>query len=226
MDATLAAPATGQEIPEDFVRDLSREERLTIRRCLTVLGVLVTLGMAGGAFSLYLVNHAPLLLVALSPIGRHLVLVAPTVDPVAFTFVGTTRRMLFYTASFFLGRALGPKGFAWLEMRAARFARWIRWLEGVFNRAPSVVVFCLPGPAVSSIAGSAGMAPRRFLLLASAGLVVRMILIVLFGEWMREPIEAILAWIDRYWIPGTVLMVAGVLAYRYRRKRGVVVEPA
>ena len=33
------------------------------------------------------VNEAPLLLIALSPLGRHLVLVAPTVDPIAFLAV-------------------------------------------------------------------------------------------------------------------------------------------
>jgi heme A synthase len=52
-----------------------------------------------------------------------------------------------------------------------------------------------------------------------------MVLIIAFGEWLREPIEAILEWIDRYWIPGTVVMVSGVLVYRWFRKRGAVAEP-
>jgi len=226
IDATLPAPSMGrQEIPEEIAAQLSREERLMVRRCLMVLGSLATLGMIGSASWMYLVNHAPLLLIAMSPIGRHLILVAPTVNPLAFILVGAGRRMLFYLASFQLGRALGPKGLEWLEMRAKRFARWVRWLEGLFNRSPRAVVFFLPGPIMSSIAGSSGMPMRQFGWLSAGALVFRMILIITFGEWMREPIEAILEWIDRYWIPGTVVMVAGVLVYRRFRKRGVVVEP-
>ena len=226
MDATPLPPSAGrQEIPKGIADQLSDEERLMVRRCLMVLGSLATLGMIGTASWMYLVNHAPLLLIAMSPIGRHLILVAPTVNPVAFTLVGGGRRMLFYLASFHLGRALGPKGLEWLEMRAKRFARWVRWLEGLFNRAPRAVVFFLPGPIMSSIAGSSGMPARQFGWLSAGALVLRMILIITFGEWLREPIEAILEWIDRYWIPGTVVMVTGVLVYRWFRKRGVVAEP-
>ncbi len=54
---------------------LSPERRRIVGRCLSVLGALSTCAMIGVAFSLYLVNHQPLLLIALSPLGRHLVLV-------------------------------------------------------------------------------------------------------------------------------------------------------
>jgi len=221
-EAPTAERGASGEIPGDIRSRLGPEQLRTIRRSLTVLGVLGTGSMLGGAFSLYLVNHWPLLLIGLSPIGRHLVLVAPTVDPFAFIAVGTTRRLLFYLGSFHLGRALGPAGLEWLERRWARAARFIRWLERLFAFAPRTAVFLLPGPAMSTIAGTAGMAPRVFTPIVVGGLVLRMVTIVYFAEWLREPIEWLLAWIDVYWVPGTVVLVTGIAIHqcvRWRRRR-------
>lgn len=195
---------------------LSSEDRRVARLSLMALGVLSAGSMLGVAFSLYLVNHQPLLLVGLSPLGRHLWLVAPIVDPVALVLVLVTRRMLFYLASFHLGRALGPQGILWVEARAARFGRFVRWIERLFGRASHAVVLTMTGPTVSALAGISGMRVTVFLALATAGLVARVVIVILLAEEIRAYIEAVLAWIDRYWIPGTVLMVAGVLAYRWR----------
>ena len=83
-----------EEIPPGILAHLGPDERRTVRRCLSVLALLSSASLAGVASWLYLVNHAPLLLIALSPIGRHLILVAPIVDPVSFVFVGVGRRPL------------------------------------------------------------------------------------------------------------------------------------
>lgn len=198
-------------------------ERLRLtRRSLGVLAVLSGLGMLGTASSLYLVNHHPLLLIALSPLGRNLILVAPIVDPFAFVVVGVLRRGAFYLACFQLGRALGPAGVQWLEARAARFARFVRWLEDLFARAPRFVVLTFAGPTVSMLAGMSAMPARTYVLLAFASLVSRLLVILAFGEVLREPIEWVLAWIDEYWVPGTVVLVLGMLVYqgwRVRRAR-------
>lgn len=175
--------------------------------------------MTGSASSLYLVNHYPLLLIALSPLGRHLVLVAPIVDPVAFVGVAVLRRMAFYLACFQLGRALGPTGVVWLEVRAARFARFVRWVERLFARWSRTVVLLGTGPTVSALAGMSGMPLQLYTGLALVGLVVRMLLLLAFAEMLREPIEWLLALIDEYWVPGTALLVAGTLAYQWRRIR-------
>jgi membrane protein DedA with SNARE-associated domain len=210
-----SAPAPAVDTPIGIALD--PDARAAIRRCLTLLGVLGSGSMLGVAFSLYLVNHYPLLLVALSPLGRHLVLVAPTVDPLAFIAVATTRRLLFYLGCFFLGRALGPSGIVWLERRAARMARFVRWLERLFRRVGYPALVFLPGPTMSTIAGSSGMKPRTFAALATLGLVLRMIVVIGFAEWLRTPIEALLALIDAYWMQGTVVLVAGIALYQWRR---------
>lgn len=195
--------------------------RLT-RRSLAALAVLSALGMTGTASSLYLVNHYPLLLIALSPLGRNLVLVAPVVDPFAFLTVGVLRRGAFYLACFQLGTGLGPAGVQWLEARARRFARLVRWLEDLFGKAPRLVILFFAGPTVSMLAGMSAMPLRTYVPLALASLVGRLLLILAFGEVFREPIEVVLAWIDEYWVPGTVVLVLGMAIYqgwRMRRSR-------
>jgi hypothetical protein len=190
-----------------------------VQRSLSVLGILSVGSMAGAASSLYLVGHFPLLLIALSPLGRHMLLVAPIVDPVAFVVVAVLRRMAFYLACFQLGRGLGPTGVLWLEARAARFARFVRWVERLFARAPHLVVLVMAGPTTSGLAGIAGIRTLPFVLLATASLVARMLLVLGFAELLREPIERLLAWIDEYWLPGTLVLALGTIAYQWLRLR-------
>ncbi len=208
------------ELPPDIAAGLSPEARRTAKRCLTVLGVLGAGSLVGVMSSLYLATHYPLLLIALSPIGRHLILVAPVVNPWAFVAVGVGRRTSFYLPCFFLGRALGPAALKWLDSQSPGLARFVRWLERLFVRAPHVVVFLLPGPAMSTIAGDSGMRSGVFVPILVAGLVARLLIVLWIGDWLRGPIEAVLAWIKEYWVPGTVVMVVGTLAYqRWQRAR-------
>ncbi len=197
---------------------LTAEQRRILRLSLTAMGVMSTGSMLGVAFSLYLVNHYPLLLVALAPLGRHVWLVAPIVDPIAFVAVVATRRMFFYTASFHLGRSLGPHGIPWIERRAAWFGRFVRWLERLFSRASRTVVFAMAGPTVSALAGTSPMRGRVFATWAASGLVVRLLIVIGVATWLRPYIEVVLAWIDRYWIPGTVVMVVLVAIYAWKRR--------
>jgi membrane protein DedA with SNARE-associated domain len=214
-ESIRSKPLATDELPPELAARLSPEDRRLAARSLSLMGLLGACSMVGVAFSLYLINHYPLLLVAMSPIGRHLVLAAPNVDPLAFVLVAGGRRLLFYVASYHLGTALGPAGLIWLELRMARLARFVRWLERIFERWSYAVLVLTPGPTVSSLAGIARMPLRVFLPLVSVGLMLRTVLVVLFASWLREPIEALLELIDAYWVPGTLLMVLGVLVYRW-----------
>jgi membrane protein DedA with SNARE-associated domain len=212
------APSGGPGPDPERAWLLDPERRRTVRFCVSTLATLSTLSLTGVAFWLYLVNHQPLLLVAMSPIGRHLLLVAPTVDPFAFVVVVVVRRMLFYLASFHLGRALGPAGISWIEARAAHFGRFVRWLERIFLRASYPIVFLFSGPTLSALAGVSGMRPRTFAALAASGLVVRAILVIAVAASVRGYIELVLAWIDDHWVPGTVAMLVLVALYLWRRR--------
>ena len=224
MDAptTESSPARRgpTELPPEIAAGLTPESRRIAKRCLTVLAVLGAASLAGVMSSLYLATHYPLLLIALSPIGRHLILVAPVVSPWVFVAVAVSRRAAFYLPCFFLGRALGPAALQWLDAQMSGIARFVRWLERLFVRAPHAVVFALPGPAMSTIAGDSGMRTVVFVPILVAGLMARMLIVIWIGEWLRGPIETILAWIKEYWVPGTVVMVAATLVYqRWQRSR-------
>ena len=183
------------------------------------LAILSAGSLAGASSSLYLVNHHPLLLALLSPIGRHLILVAPLIDPVVFVLAVSARRMLFYLASYSLGQALGPPGLVWIEARARMFGRFVRWLEPIFQRYGHAVVLFAVGPTTSAFAGIYGMPVRTFTALAIPSLILRMTLIVYLAEWFEAPIRALLAWIDLYWVEGTVILVALIGGYQFHTWR-------
>ena len=129
------------------------------------------------------------------------------------------RQLAFYFASFEHGSAMGPAGIVWLEQRAKGFARWVRWLERLFQRASYAVVLCATGPTISALAGSSGMNRWVFRILAGAGLVIRMSLIVWFAEWFEQPIEWLLALADEYWKPGTAVLLGVAAGYQWLRFR-------
>ena len=49
--------------------------------------------------------------------------------------------------------------------------------------------------------------------------MIRTSFTIVFAEWLREPIEALLEVIDEYWMPGTFVLVLFVLGYRWWLKR-------
>ena len=198
---------------------LSAEDRRVIRICLALLGVMATGSLVGVAFSLYLVEEAPLLLVALSPLGRHVVLAVPNADPLALLAVGVTRRLCFFTACFYLGRALGPVGLVWLESKAQRAARWVRLLERLFQRYGAAMVLLFCGPTIATLAGIARMRAPLFAVLATLSLFFRIVILISFGEILQAPIERFLEWIDEYRLPGTLALVTGILAWQLWQRR-------
>ncbi len=214
------APSAGQ-LPPEIAEGLTPEQRRTASRCLWVIGVLGVASLVGVGSSLYLASHYPLLLIALSPLGRHLILVVPVVNPYAFVAVAVARRAIFYIPCFYLGRGLGPLAVQWLESRSPRVGQMVRWLERLFHRferAAFALVFLFPGPAMSTIAGDSGMRTGVYVSMVVAGLVSRMLIVLWIGDWLRGPIEIVLGWIGRYWVPGTIVLVAGLSIYQWRQR--------
>lgn len=218
MQVDRPVPERTSEMPVDAEDGLDDRQRRVVRLCLVFLAVLSVGSIVGSMSVLYLSNYSPLLLIALSPTDGHLILVAPTVHPAAFVLVATLRRLAFYVPCFILGRTLGSTALAWLETRSRGAARFVQWLDRIFQRAKYPAVVFLPGPIMSTIAGNARMAFSAWLPLIVCGVVARGIVYVWFGEWLREPIERLLYWFDEYWVPGTIVLVAGTLVYQWRRR--------
>ncbi len=198
---------------------LSAENRRIVRICLAVLALLSTGSLIGVASSLYLVERAPLLLIALSPLGRHFVLTAPSVDPVAFVLIGVLRRLAFYLPCYFLGRALGPIALIWIETRAGWFAPWFRWLERLFQRGGMVVMLLMAGPTISTLAGISRMPIVSYLTLATISLFFRLVFYYEFADAFRDPIAQFLDLIEEYRAPGTLTLIAGILVWQFIKRR-------
>jgi hypothetical protein len=198
---------------------LSDEQRRRTRLWLSVLGAVAMCSVTGTAFSMYLVKHQPLLLIALSPLARHLLLVAHRVDPLAFIALGTLRRFVFYVPFFELSRDLGAPALELLDRRMRGLRPYIGFLQRVFAFAPHVFVLISPGPVMATLAGSGGVRRGAYVPLVLVGLCLRLWIWLVIAEWAREPIEALLAWIDRYWVPGTVLLVTALVLYHWRQRR-------
>lgn len=220
-DSAPDAPTSLADIARapEVAATLGAAERRVVRICLTVLAILGTGSLVGVAFSLYLVEEAPLLLIGLSPLGRHFVLVAPLVDPVAYLAVGITRRIAFYVPCYFLGRSLGPVALVWLEARARRFAAWVRFTERIFERGGHVVILLGAGPTTSTLAGIAKMRLPVFIVLAVLSLFFRLVLMYELAEVFREPLEELLAWIEQYRLPGTIALIAAIAGWQIVKRR-------
>lgn len=209
-----AAPDTGPPIEERSPRD-----RKIIRVCLAAMGALAVGSWIGVATWPYLVNNYPLLLVAISPRSRHIVLVTPLVAAPLLLFVACLRKLTFTALSFLLGRSLGEPGLVWLEERSKGFGRFVRWMERFFLRWSYLAVFVFPSGAMAFIAGVARMRPLGFFAAAISGTTFRLGLYVLLGDSLRDPIMNLLALVRAHQVPVTIAFALSMAMYQlYKHK--------
>jgi membrane protein DedA with SNARE-associated domain len=71
-----------------------------------------------------------------------------------------------------------------------------------------------------------GMPLSTFGMLATTGLVVRLWIWIQFADALREPIEQLLALIDEYWVPGTIVLVVIIGVTQWRQVRAARAERA
>jgi len=198
---------------------LSSAERRIVRGCLFALGVLAVGTWIGVASSPYLATNYPLTLVGISPLGRHIVLVAPLVTPGWLLLIGGARSLIFTAFSYKLGRTLGEPGLVWLDQRTEKTARFVRWLERFFRRWSYFAVFVFPLGVMAGIAGVARMRPVGFFICATCGIAFRVSLYIWLASSIREPIMALLEFIRANQVPATAVCVLGVSSYQYIKWR-------
>lgn len=176
----------------------------------------------GTALSPYLVVEHPLLLVAISPEGRHVVLAAPSVPAALLVVVGALRRLLGIVAGFGLGMLYGEAAVRWAEQRAPRFSRFILFLERMFERFGLYLLFVVPLPSIAVLAGAARTRWLWVVLAGGAGQLVWMALTVQFGEAVAGWTRPILAFLSRHVVESTLVAAALVglqqlVAYQKRK---------
>lgn len=191
-----------------------------VRASWALLTALTVASVLGTAVSPLLLVKAPLLLVALSPDGRHVALVAGRVDPLLLIAVTVLRRALYSVGVFGLGAAYGDLAVGWIEARARRLGAALRALERVFERVGVVLLLALPFLSFCVLAGAAR---TRFIVFLPALLVGHFLWVfttVWLGTRFAAEAQAVVDFFSERLFESTLICVALVVAYRFfTRKR-------
>jgi membrane protein DedA with SNARE-associated domain len=182
--------------------------------------------LAGIAFAPTLLTYHPLLLIWLSPVERHMVLVAATTPLVPFVLVSVARRTLTCALCYGIGRAYGEQGVAFLRTGGYPRAAWAaealqRWVK----RAPLVILLLAPW---SVFCGAIGGATRTrfwwFLTLAVTGQLIWARLTFRVSAALSTWIGPITVFLREHVVSATAVTVASVAIYallKRRERRGV-----
>lgn len=186
------------------------------------LGVITVGGMIGVASWAVLLAKAPLVLIALSPLFRHLVLVAPTVDALSLFAVGVPRHVLPDPIVYFMGRDYGPLAIQWIEANSPSTGKLVRALERLFAKVGPVALLISPDLLVSTLAGAAKVRFPVFIAFNLAGTIGTVAVARWFGKALQGPIEALTTFVKSNLIAVTVasLIVLAVAQWLSTRKRG------
>lgn len=168
-------------------------------------------GLIGTAFMPYFLAKAPLVLVALSPLFRHLVLASRSVGALPLFAVAVPRHFAPDIFVYFLGREYGSAAVEWVEVNSPMSGKLVRWLERLFAKAGVLVLLVSPDIIVSTIAGVAGLPLPIFVVANIAGTFATVAVARYFGDVLDAPIRAMLAFFQAHLFAVTAASVLLVL---------------
>jgi membrane protein DedA with SNARE-associated domain len=193
-----------------------------LRWLLAAAAALTAIGTAGAALMPTLIAYSPLLLIAVSPLPRHLVMAAPLVPIVPFVVVATLRRMLTSTVFYGLGHTYGEDGIAWVRKRYPSLNGALDMLQKAFDFAAPLVIFVSPGWLIAALAGATRVPLWLFLPAATAGHAMWATLTYRVGEALSEWLAPILQFVQAHVASTTlasVVLVGGYALWRRRARR-------
>jgi membrane protein DedA with SNARE-associated domain len=171
---------------------------------LLLVGVvgLWVLGTVTSASSPKLLKSHPLLLMALNPRYRFMVVAAPKIGFPQFLAIGVGRLMLSDPLYFFIGKLYGNRAVGWFADAmggADRPGNLVTTTAGWFNKAWGEVLVALAcGPIVCVLAGAAKMKWKRFLLLDLVGTTIIVTALRLFSKAIEPWIRKLLNFNDKH----------------------------
>jgi membrane protein DedA with SNARE-associated domain len=142
------------------------------RAVLGLLGLSVAAGVVGNVFMPLLLRRSPVLLLAIQSSYAQMGLASSRLDPVTFIAVAALRRWIGEVVAFAGGRVLGTQVLDWYQRRGGRRWRPPEALHTTWAPARDLAVVLLPHPLLSAFLGTAGMPPRRFVVLKLLGSVL------------------------------------------------------
>jgi membrane protein DedA with SNARE-associated domain len=158
---------------------------------VTPIIVLISIGTIANAIHPTLVKNHPLLLIALEPRNRWIILVAEKVSFWPLLVFGTLRRLASDPLFFLLGHLYGDGAVRWAERKFDFGTGTVEKIERIFQKAGPVLVFFAPGALVCVLAGATGMSPVLFFVLNVVGTVVIVTLLFHFASVVEGPVDAI-----------------------------------
>lgn len=179
------------------------------------------LGFVTNASSPKLLKDHPLLLMALNPRYRYMVVAAPRVGALQFYLIGVGRLLLTDPVYFLLGWFYGERAISYFS--DALGEQTIESTRRFFLRASTVMALFFAGPVICVLAGASRMRARLFFTLDVIGTIVVVALLRLFSHSMEGFIKSFLRfndhnykWLMVFTVATTVFVVARVGSKRVR----------
>ena len=208
---------------EALAPDPAPAKRIPLRYLLIPFTVAVAASTLADWIWPGLINDHPLLLLAMSPKNRFLLLTAPQLGMVAFFVVGFLRLIATDPLTYVMGRQYGEDALSWIERKGSTAKpgqSFVRKAQRLFNRAAPVVILVAPSALWCLLAGSARMKVWVFVTCNLIGTVSRLVLFWVAADTFREPLEDALDGIESIQLPLLVLTVGlGVLHTARTRRR-------
>jgi membrane protein DedA with SNARE-associated domain len=202
-----------------------KPDRRVLVWCGVPLAVLTVAGFLGTAFMPYLLARRPLVLVVLSPLFRHLVVVAPRVDPVAFFAVAVPRHFLPDPFVYMLGREYGHLAAAWADENSPVTGKIVRAFERLFAKVGPFALLVSPDIIVSTLAGAARVPVPVFVVFNIVGTFGTVFVARWFGGVFDKPIAAMVAFFEAHLVLVTCVSVVLVVFFNWYSRREVPETP-
>lgn len=182
--------------------------------------VLISVGTIANAVHPTLVKNHPLLLVALEPRNRWIILVAEKVSFWPLLIFGTVRRLASDPLFFLLGHLYGDNAVRWAERRFDANTGTVQKIERVFQKAGPVLVFFFPGALVCVLAGATGMSPVLFFVLNVVGTIFTVTVLYHFASVVEGPVDAINGFYgDNFkWLTVVSILLTGLYVWNQWRQ--------
>lgn len=162
-----------------------------------------------------LLREAPLVLLALHPLGPWSYLVSTRTGVAAFLAIVIAVRAVPCCGGYLVGRWYGTRALRWLSRRP-RTRRVTHTVQRLSLRFGSVLLVLWPGATSSILAGANGVSVRRFVPLALTGLVLAALLTRLLAAAASGPLTAAAAVLDRWAVPAGLVLFALVALSQLR----------
>ncbi len=167
-------------------------------------------GWLGDLLLAQIVDHNPLLLIALNPRNRNLILATNELGAVPYYTVGFVRLIASDPVNYLLGFWFGDRAIAWTERRSRTYGPLVRDGEHWFRRLSLPLIFAAPNNIICALAGATGVSVRVFAILNITGTIARLIVIRQLGATLESPISSVVDFIGDYRTPILIISAIGV----------------